>query len=232
MAEYQEREYWNMLMALGEARGNHRRAVQIYAENYAEEGDRVPDHRVIENLQRRLLEGRTLLPDHNRGRVLHVEPYDHYLENLVLAQIADDPGLSTRVIALRLGLQDNHQLVHRILIDNGLHPYHFRKVQDLRQPRDNERRLAFCNFMLQLHIRVPNLFELILWSDECLFTPNGMFNSKNFVEWHGQNPFLIKIAKTQFRWVIHVWAGMIGEHVVIQILLFDELVIPTIITLL
>lgn len=219
MAEYEDLEYWNMLMALGEARGNPRRAVQIYAETYAQEEDRVPDHRVIENLRERLLGGRTLVPNHNRGQILHVEPYDRHLEDLVLAQVADTPGISTRLIAIRLGLRDNHQLVHRILKDNGLHPYHYRKVQDLRQPRDYEMRQVFCTFMLQLHLQVPNLFELILWSDECIFTPNGLFNSKNFIEWHEQNPFLIKIAKTQFRWTIHVWAGMIGERLVNTILL-------------
>lgn len=213
MAEYQEREYMNMLLALGQANNNYRRAVQIYAEQYAVEGERIPDHRVIENLQVRLLRGEPLIPAHNRGRVLHIL----LVYNLVLAQVDEEhgePGLSTRLIALRLGLRNNHQLVHRILKDNGKHPYHFRKVQDLRQPRDYENRQIFCNRMLQLHRRVPNLLELIIWSDECIFTPNGMFNSKNFVEWHDINPRLIRTAKTQFRWVIHVWAGMIGDRLV------------------
>lgn len=215
MAEYEEREYMNMLLALGQANGNHRRAVQIYAENYAAEEDRIPDHRVIENLQARLLRGHALVPDHNRGRRLHFEPnYPPELEALVIAAVEDDPSLSTRVLAIRFGLRENHQLIHKILKDNGRHPYHFRKVQDMRQPRDFENRQRFCNNILTLHRRNPNFFQYILWTDECIFTPNGLFNSKNFVEWHDINPRLIKPTKTQFRWKIHVWAGMIGEHLV------------------
>lgn len=216
MAEYEEREYLNMLLALGQAEGNHRRAVQIYAENYAAEGDRIPDYRIIHNLQARLLRGGQLVPDHNRGRFLHGElNYPPELEALVLAAVEDNPCLSTRVLAIRFELPNNHQLIHKILKDNGMHPYHYRKVQDMRQPRDFINRLNFCNNMFILHRRHPNLFQYILWTDECNFTPNGLFNSKNFVEWHDLNPRLIKPTKTQFRWTIHVWAGMIGEHLVI-----------------
>lgn len=214
MAEYEEHEYLNMVYALGRADGNARRAVQIYAEEFAQEGDRIPDHRVIESVPRRLLQGHGLVPHHNRGARLQAEPYPPELEDLVLAQVADTPGLSTRVIATRLGIPNNHQLIDKILLDNGLHAYHFRKVQDLRQPQDNQRRQIYCDFMLRLSLRVPNVFGLILWTDECIFTPNGLFNSKNFVEWHAFNPHLIRRSKTQFRWVIHVWAGMIGEHLV------------------
>lgn len=140
MAEYEEQEYLNMLYALGIAHGNPRRAVHVYAEEFTQDGDRIPDYRVIEAVPARLLQGHGLIHNHNRGVRLNLERYPLELEDLVLAQVADTPGLSTRVIATRLGLHGNHQLVDRILLDNGLHAYHFRKVQDMRQPQDGQRR--------------------------------------------------------------------------------------------
>lgn len=61
-----------------------------------------------------------------------------------------------------------------------------------------------------------NIFfpEMILWTDEAIFTPNGIFNSRNFLYWSDENPHIVREGAFQYRWSINVWAGVIGNQVV------------------
>ncbi|XP_066600978.1 uncharacterized protein [Prorops nasuta] len=56
--------------------------------------------------------------------------------------------------------------------------------------------------------------DRILWTDESTFTPNGVFNSKNYVHWATENPRAVRVGAFQFRWTINVWAGLIGDRVI------------------
>jgi len=56
--------------------------------------------------------------------------------------------------------------------------------------------------------------DQILWTDEATFTPNGVFNSRNFVLWNEENPHAIRQTRFQYRWSINVWAGIIADRVV------------------
>jgi len=44
--------------------------------------------------------------------------------------------------------------------------------------------------------------------------PNGIFNSRNFLIWHEENPHAVCQGAFQHRWSINVQAGMIGNRVV------------------
>ena len=110
-------------------------------------------------------------------------------------------------------VRDNHTTIYQILKNNGLHPYHSKEVQDLRAPGTGQSRVRFCRNFIGLCNQNRRYVDRILFTDECMFTPNRMFNSKNFVEWHDINPNLVRAHKTQFRWSIHVCAGMIGNRV-------------------
>ncbi|XP_067209021.1 uncharacterized protein, partial [Linepithema humile] len=54
----------------------------------------------------------------------------------------------------------------------------------------------------------------ILWSDKATFTPNGVFNSRNFLYWDEENPHAIREGAFQRRWSINVWAGIIANQVI------------------
>lgn len=186
MAEYEPEEYFEMLMILGETNRNYARAAGLYAERHPE--GRHPEPNVFISLENRLLMSNCMSPHHNRGQRLlnNGRGYAAELENLVLQHFDADPSLSTRVAAVRLGTA--HQVVQKILKDNGRHPYHFLKDQDLVRPRDYMNRLKFCTDMLTRQRRNPDFFQNVLWTDECILIPNGCFNSKNFVEWHDFDP--------------------------------------------
>lgn len=215
---YTADEYFDMLSCLIEAERNSRRAAALYQERY--EGLRFSDQKVFDRLVGRLMNNGPLVPGafvpaRQGRRIYGVEPE---LEFLVMSQFAANPNLSTRVCALRLGLnKSRNRLVHRILKANGMYPYKYQKVQALLF-QDFQRRIKFCNFILHRSIQNPNFFSYILWTDECTFTPNGMFNSKNYVKWRDENPFNVRATEHQHRWSINIWAGIIGDHLVIMTL--------------
>lgn len=198
---------------------NPRRAAALYRETYENDPNvhRFPDHRVFQNLLQRLMNGGPLVPGQHmpvarQGRRADGIPIE--LELLVMQQFLADPNLSTRVCALRLGLRKNeNKIVHRVLKAHGFHPYRYRKVQALLR-HDPGRRINFCEGMINRFQADPGLMDRILWSDECTFTVNGMFNNKNFVYWRDENPFNVRATKHQYRWSINYWCGMVGDRLV------------------
>ncbi|XP_025154562.1 uncharacterized protein LOC112588531 [Harpegnathos saltator] len=56
--------------------------------------------------------------------------------------------------------------------------------------------------------------DRILWTDESTFTPNSVFNSRNFLLWQEENPHAIREGAFQYRWSINVWAGVIADRVI------------------
>jgi hypothetical protein len=62
-------------------------------------------------------------------------------EEDILREFERNPGNSVRRVAATLGL--SQYLVHRTLRQNGLHPYHYQRVQQL-LPADEQRRVFFC----------------------------------------------------------------------------------------
>lgn len=63
--------------------------------------------------------------------------------------------------------------------------------------------------------RRDNFFpDRILWTDEATFTPNGVFNSHNFVFWVEENPHAIRECRFQYRWTINVWAGILENRII------------------
>lgn len=75
----------------------------------------------------------------DRGRQRTTKIAD--LEENILARVEEDPKVSTRRLALNLAVPKS--IVHDVLREQFLHPYHLQKVQDLLQI-DLEKRLAFC----------------------------------------------------------------------------------------
>lgn len=191
---------------------------------YAEEnpGQRVPGPITFRRLRDRLQRWGTLLPhQRNAGR-----PRTRIAEQLrqdILRAFDEDPNLSTRLCAVRFNI--NHQDVWKILNDAGRKPYKFQPVQHLLGFQDFVRRNRFAeDFLNSQRILAPrfHLPSLILWTDECNFTPDGMYNHKNYVTWADTNPHLVVQRRTQFRWTINVWAGIIG-NIIVSLKVYEEL---------
>ena len=132
-------------------------------------------------------------------------------EERILQHFHDDPTQSTRGASHRLRI--SHSTIYRTLRRDSQHPYHYTRVQKL-YAGDFEVRFDFCVDLLAQIQDDPDFHRKILWTDECCFTPNGIFNYKNYHYWAQQNPHVTRTRSFQYRYSINVWAGIIGSNLV------------------
>lgn len=186
-------------MAYAHANENPIAAAREYERCYPDAG-RFPDSQVFVRLVNRLMGHGNIMPTKPTGMLNRaVDHYDRQLEELVVQQFRADPNVSTAIVAARLQVK-NHGLVYRIAIENGFRPYKVRKVQKLMGDHDFVARRLYCQTFLDNLRAMPRLLRYILWTDECLFTPNGMFNAKNYVMWSdNNNPLAYRECRTQYK---------------------------------
>ncbi|XP_015124325.1 uncharacterized protein LOC107046257 [Diachasma alloeum] len=109
------------------------------------------------------------------------------VEEEVLERVEDDPMVSCRELERATGCPKS--TVSRILRDNSLHRFHYTKVQKL-EPGDAAQRLHYSQEFLALYYRNENFLSQILWTDESLFTREGIFNQHNLHNYGVENPHL------------------------------------------
>lgn len=192
-----------MHLIYGECRCNGSAAARLYRERYPN-ATRHPDHRVFTNVHRLLSEGRLPGQVHGEGRRYH---YD----DVVIQAVEEDPSVSVRGIEASTGVPKS--VAHRILKQNELHPYHVQRVQSLLE-RDYSPRVAFCQTMLDRHREDPQFLSKILWSDESTFKKDGYMNLHNLHEWHVENPHLMRQDRSQYRFKVNMWSGILNGRII------------------
>jgi hypothetical protein len=214
MARYTNEEYYDMIMAHGECQGQPHVAARRYAELYPHRA-RHPSANVILAAAQRLYETGSILPkkndcgrQRNQRNVCTVET--------VLRAVEQEPETSIRVIAQEHDL--SYSTVQRILKEEKMHAYHYTRVQDLRE-EDYPRRRRFCENFLRRVNEDPQFPSRVIFSDESLFTREGIVNSHNMHMWSDENPRVTRLRNFQVRWKINVWAGIIGTNILGPIIL-------------
>lgn len=202
---YSNNELVDMIMVYGEAQGNAEEASRIYANKFPNRFHPAP--RRFFNVTQRARDTGELQPHYGRDggpdrlqRILNAEEQ-------VLQLVAEDPSRSTRSIGRQLRV--SNRVVWRTLNEDLQHPYHFQRVQAL-NPDDPERRIEFCQWILQQNEANPNFVDEILFTDECTFTRNGIFNFHNYHQWSAENPHAIRRTNFQQRFSINFWGGIVN----------------------
>ncbi|GFX61859.1 DUF4817 domain-containing protein [Trichonephila clavipes] len=148
MAEYTNAEKVDMILAYGATDCNGRAAQRLYAERHPVR--RTPAHTMFARLHQQLCEtGSFQKAARNRDRTARTE----LNEEIVLDMVETTPILSTRGIANEIGI--SYSSVWRILDDSALQPFHYQRVQSLKEC-DFAPRQAFSQWYLQQ--RIANLF--------------------------------------------------------------------------
>lgn len=133
----------------------------------------------------------------------HIDsPTQNEISIQIVERVEEEPSISTE-----LGISQSK--VSKTLKKEQFHPYHYQKVQEL-LPQDLPQRLQFCRWVIS-HQRT--IFR-ILFSDEAMFTKNGIFNIHNSHEWARDNPHLKKSHNTQHRFSANIWLGTIDGNLV------------------
>lgn len=205
MVAYTFDEYTDMLLTLGECLGNANAAVRRYGEKFPLRN--VPNLRTFLNVERRLRETGKLEVTNNTGRPRIARTVED--EEQILHIIEQDPTLSTRQLALMTG--NSQSTVSRVLREQCLHAFHFRKVQEL-VPDDLPNRIEFCQVMLENNQRDPHFFDKIFFTDEATFTRQGVFNTHNSHFYAEENPFVVREHNYQHTFKVNVWAATMGNR--------------------
>lgn len=134
------------------------------------------------------------------------------LEENILDAVADTPSTSTRKLAAQLNTPKT--IIHEVLREQLLYPYHLQKVHEL-TPEDFPRRIQFANWLLDQQRTNPNFVSMILFTDEAGFTKNGIVNLHNSHVWADGNPHAAVVSHHQHQFQsINIWAGIIGNFLI------------------
>lgn len=192
----------------------------LYREQVQNRGDPQPeawpDHRMILRVHNSYMEGR--IPGRRTGRPSQM--HDPGTVESVLEEVARDPSVSVRTIERRIGIPKSR--AHRILQQEGFHPYHIQKVQQLK-PADYPRGVAFCQEMLQRQANDDFFFKTILWTDESHFKRCGIFNIHNYHSWNIENPHLPRESNFQEQFSVNLWSGILNGQLISPFELPDRL---------
>lgn len=142
------------------------------------------------------------------------------MEERILDDIAANPSNSIRKLAAQT--RTTKWVVHETLKEQLLHPFHLQKVHAM-SPDDYPARLHYSNWFLQKFRENPQFPRSVLFSDEAGFTRDGVINSHNLHLWDEENPHGIIKTKHQQRFMINVWAGIIGNHLIGSFVLEERL---------
>ena len=205
MQRFTNAEMADMHLIYGAAEGNGRLASRMYRERFPNR--EVPGPAFFINLHMRLRDTGAFTV--NR---IHVGRRRHPAEERIVQHFRENPSDSTRSAARSLNIR-HHSTVWSALHRQRFHPYHFQRVQGL-LPTDFGPRVQFSQWLMQQQQMDHYFSKQILFTDEALFTRDGVFNIHNNHHWEQENPHVIHRRGYQHRFSVNVWAGIVGNNLI------------------
>lgn len=202
---YSQAELVDMIFVLGASDKNALLATRIYQQRFPDR--RQPHKKVFQKVMERFeTTGSVVYSKRSRAkRTLNEEN-----ELNTLLAVTENPHIGQRPLSHQVDVA--RSTVQRILKVNKMHPFHIQLLQEL-FPADYQRRLDFCLWVQNKIRNQRNLVNLVLFGDEATFHRNGCVNRHNFHYYATENPHFIRY-KTQNRWSLNVWGGIIGTYVI------------------
>lgn len=194
----------DMLQVFFECHKNSGQAVRIYAARFPNR--EVPNRQKFRRIEQNLRNYGAFKKPKNEGR-----QFRESVELDAILSVQENPRTSTREIAHNIGTSKD--TVHKILKKHTFKPYIPQKVQALYE-NDRNRRHEFCVFYLNMLRQSGLFYRNVLWSDECTFNNNGVFNRSIHRYWSQQNPRVIVETNRQHRFTVNVWCGILGDRLI------------------
>lgn len=132
-------------------------------------------------------------------------------EITICASVEENPDRSLNEIVDQVDV--SRTTAHRVLRKHGYTSY---KVQKMNQifPEDLERRLVFCETIMERANNDDNFIKNIFFTDESTFPLLGHANPAVTRYWSLDNLHRTYVARTQYPQKLNVWAGILGDHVI------------------
>ncbi|CAF0972421.1 unnamed protein product [Rotaria sp. Silwood1] len=164
--------------------------------------DKIPARQTIYRLAKKFDETGSVEDAPRSGRPTSINTE----ENI---ELASESFLLNPKTSQRRAVRDLHisrSSLQRIMKDLNLKPYKPRLLQSLNED-DPDRRLEFCEWILNSTEKDQTLLDQILRTDEAIFKINGRINRHNCVYWSDANPHFIIEQELNVPQVI-VWGGI------------------------
>lgn len=195
-----------MMYGYGDRRRTQREVCNLFNQLYP---DTPVSQGAISQLIKKFRETGSIEDMQRTGRPKSATSEDKALD--VLLTIQETPKVSTREVAENFGI--SHTSVHRILKKEKLRPYKQQLIHELNED-DFDRRMEFCEQMMEKCNMDDNFAVNIVFSDEATFMLNGTVNRHNCRYWSDTNPHWAEEGHTQYPQKVNVWAGVIGRHII------------------
>ncbi len=170
--------------------------------------EKVPSRQAIHQLAKKFEEAGSVDDASRSGRPATVRTEEN--RQLVSEAFLRNPQTSQRRASTELNM--SRTSLRRLMKDLQLKPYKPMLLQALNED-DPDRRLEFCEWLLENAREDPSLLNRILWTDEAVFQTNGRVNRHNCVYWSDVNPHLIIEQELNVPRVT-VWGGIWSNGVV------------------
>ncbi|KAJ8945208.1 hypothetical protein NQ318_009853 [Aromia moschata] len=112
----------------------------------------------------------------------------------VILMLEENPHTWSRQTASALNI--SHSSILRVLTENQMHPYKLVPTNELAED-DFDRRILFCEQMMQMIDDNTLQIENVLFSDESTFTLHGHVNRQHCRSWSRENPHWMRELHTQ-----------------------------------
>lgn len=129
----------------------------------------------------------------------------------VLLAVEENPHISIRQVSRIYDTPPSS--VHKVLRLEKWHPYKIQLVHELNED-DPDRRMQFCQILMDMCHTFPRHVENILFSDESTFTLTGQVNRQNCRYWAKENPRWMREQYTQYPAKVCVWAGIVRNRII------------------
>jgi len=129
----------------------------------------------------------------------------------ILLTFQENPHTSTRKAAQQTGSSQSSIL--KVMKLHHYHAYKIKLVQELIGD-DFDRRLQYCEEIMQQCDRNIQFLFWTCFSDEATFDLTGSVNRHNVRYWATENPNWMKEHHTQYPQKINVWSGILCNHIV------------------
>lgn len=130
---------------------------------------------------------------------------------MVLAAVAVNPKTSLSKIEEETGI--SRSTACRILRKEKFRPYKVQNHQEL-LPDDLERRIQFCEFMVQRSNENRNFLLNFCTTDESSFPLVREPNPQNTRFWATENPHQVVATRTQYQQKLNVWMGIFQGNLI------------------
>lgn len=129
----------------------------------------------------------------------------------ILTVVQGDDSVSCSDIARRFNI--SRSSAYKVLKNESLHPFKPIKVHRL-DSMDFQRRMGFCQWLLEEESSVADLHSKILFTDESMFYLNGHANIHNLHHWRRENPHRQIETHSQYNPRVMVWCGIHNGNIV------------------